>query len=184
ERVGVPGWQCGRRYEAVDAHPRFFTYYETDSPDACFSDAYLARLNAPTPQTVEVMRHWSAMTRTVCEQVARRGRMVGAYVVVARFEQMSDEAGTRLDGVFEALCEPTPPINIRLWRASGHPRTVNTVEGGMRRSADGTIKAALVVDFMREAAALTFLPRLRDALQAAGLVAAGVGCYRFLGEYR
>jgi hypothetical protein len=35
ERVGLPGFRFGRRYIAVaGTSPRYFTYYETETPDA------------------------------------------------------------------------------------------------------------------------------------------------------
>ena len=55
ERLGVPGFRRGRRYEAVEADRMYFSFYELDSPDVLFSEAYLARLNAPTAWTQRIM---------------------------------------------------------------------------------------------------------------------------------
>ena len=41
ERVSVPGFRYGRRYVAVDARPKFFTYYETDTPEALTGGEYV-----------------------------------------------------------------------------------------------------------------------------------------------
>ena len=73
ERLGVPGFRRGRRYEAVEADRRYFTFYELDSPDVLFSNAYLARLAAPTAWTQRIMTVWKDMVRTVCERVERAG---------------------------------------------------------------------------------------------------------------
>jgi hypothetical protein len=48
ERVGLPSLLRGRRYVAVDAHPKYFNFYETETADDLSSTAYQARLNAPT----------------------------------------------------------------------------------------------------------------------------------------
>ena len=56
ERVGVPGFRFGRRYERVgDADRRFFTYYEVANAGVLSSPAYVTRLENPTPWTTESM---------------------------------------------------------------------------------------------------------------------------------
>ncbi len=56
ERVGVPGFRIGRRYEALAAEPRYFTFYDTDKPDVLWSDAYRERLANPTVETAGIMK--------------------------------------------------------------------------------------------------------------------------------
>ena len=55
ERLGVPGFLRGRRYEAIQADRKYFSFYDLENADVLFSDAYLARLNAPTAWTQTVM---------------------------------------------------------------------------------------------------------------------------------
>ena len=48
ERVAVPGFRFGRRYEVVSGGDRrFFGFYEVDSPDVLTSAAYLAAPGEP-----------------------------------------------------------------------------------------------------------------------------------------
>jgi len=49
ERVGIPGFQRGRRYIARYGTPEFFTLYEADSAEVLVGQDYLNRLNNPTP---------------------------------------------------------------------------------------------------------------------------------------
>ena len=89
--------------------PQFFTYYETDAVADMFSDAYTARLNDPTPETVKVMQNWGNMTRTSCARHSMRGHCRGAFAVVAR------------DNAFccpELNWDPGAPLTIRNGR---HP---------------------------------------------------------------
>jgi hypothetical protein len=51
ERVGIPGFLRGRRYVADGDGTRCFVLYEVDSLDVLTSDAYLERLNNPTPNS-------------------------------------------------------------------------------------------------------------------------------------
>ena len=46
ERVAVPGFLRGRRYVAEVGAPKYFNFYETESPEALISPAYLQRLKA------------------------------------------------------------------------------------------------------------------------------------------
>src|SRR4029453_7975918 len=56
ERVSVPGFLRGRRYNAIAGNPTYFTLYETDTVAVLQSPAYLARLNAPTPWTAKCIQ--------------------------------------------------------------------------------------------------------------------------------
>src|SRR5215831_17786801 len=55
ERIAVPGFLLGRRYEAVRGQPRYFNFYMTQSADVLQSAAYLTRLDQPTPMTRTTM---------------------------------------------------------------------------------------------------------------------------------
>jgi hypothetical protein len=116
ERLGVPGFRRGRRYEAVEADRRYFSFYELDSPDVLFGEAYLARLNAPTAWTQRIMSVWKGMFRTVCERLERRGGALGGYVAVARWEApVAVEPGIA-DRIREGLADPSV-VAVDVWRA-------------------------------------------------------------------
>ena len=67
ERVAVPGFLKARRYVAVRGVPKYFNFYETETPADLGSPAYLARLNAPSDWTKRVVRHFSDTSRTACD---------------------------------------------------------------------------------------------------------------------
>ena len=48
ERINIPGFHYGRRYEAMEAGPRYFTHYITETPDILTSEAYQLRLDNQT----------------------------------------------------------------------------------------------------------------------------------------
>src|SRR4249919_2904788 len=86
ERIAVPGFLLGRRYEAVRGTPQYFCFYLTRSPGVLKSPSYLERLNNPTPQTRKIMAGpFRDMVRTACSLAARFGAMRGAVVVTVRF---------------------------------------------------------------------------------------------------
>lgn len=70
ERLGVPGFLRGRRYEATSGGPAYFTLYETESAAVLSSAAYLARLNAPTAWTRRVLPAMRTMIRNAYRLVA------------------------------------------------------------------------------------------------------------------
>ena len=70
ERLGVPGFLRGRRYEATGGGPAYFTLYETDDAAVLSSAPYLARLNAPTEWTRRVLPSMRTMIRNAYRLVA------------------------------------------------------------------------------------------------------------------
>jgi hypothetical protein len=76
ERLDVPGFLVGRRYEAVRGEPSYFNFYVTRSAQVLASAEYHTRLNDPTPMTRMVMSEiFKDMIRTVCRQSFRTGTM-------------------------------------------------------------------------------------------------------------
>ncbi|KRA47640.1 hypothetical protein [Devosia sp. Root635] len=84
DRVGLPGFQRGRRYVSIDGSPGFFNFYETESLADLTSEAYMAALNHPTPWTGRVIPHFTQMSRTLCRVVASSGRGAGAVIETVR----------------------------------------------------------------------------------------------------
>jgi hypothetical protein len=65
ERLAVPGFLRGRRYEAVRGAPKYFAFYETESGEVLRSPTYMERLNNPTDWTRRVMPAVRNFTRGV-----------------------------------------------------------------------------------------------------------------------
>lgn len=63
ERLSVPGFLRGRRYDAAEAGSRYFTLYETRDTGVLSSAAYLERLNHPTDWTRRVLPTFRRMVR-------------------------------------------------------------------------------------------------------------------------
>ena len=86
ERVGIPGFLRGRRYDAVAAHPEFFTLYETRSVAVLSGADYLARLNAPTDWTRRATAHFTGTARSLCRVALSIGSGVGGWMMTWRYE--------------------------------------------------------------------------------------------------
>ena len=86
ERVSVPGFLRGRRYQAVDGHPKFFNFYETRTADDLNSAAYKERLNNPTPWTLATVKEFTDTSRTVCDVISSEGKGCGPFIETIEFD--------------------------------------------------------------------------------------------------
>ena len=181
ERVGVPGFRAGRRYEAVGgASPRFFTYYEVDAPDVLVSPAYLERSNNPTPWTRKIMGEqiFRNISRTACRQVRRFGRLHGGYVLAARWADPSafSAAAADLEKLAEGLLQAGLAVRAEIWQAVAEGTGTPSIEQGLRGGVDQSIAGAVIVEATRDRD-LAEIARLLDPTVGEG---ATIGGYRLL----
>ena len=173
ERLGVPGFRRGRRHEAILGGPRYFVFYETDTPQVLTSAAYLDRVNNPTPLTVEMMsKVFRNMNRTVCSCVARHGDMRGSYAVTARFAQPQDHA--ILSNLIEDSLRDDGTACGEIWSAFGATTAISEEE--KLRGGDRKIGDCLLVETLRESDARRVARRMTDRFGES----ADIGIYRLL----
>lgn len=84
ERMGVPGFQRGRRLFNDNAQPRWLTLYEADEAAVFSSPAYLERLNSPSPWTQATLPSFAATERMGAVIACRHGRGRGGIVATIR----------------------------------------------------------------------------------------------------
>jgi hypothetical protein len=135
ERVGIAGFLRGRRYIAVDAatSPRFFTLYETLTPEVLVGADYLNRLNAPTPWTSRATTGFRNTYRALTRVRASIGRGPGGTLAALRLTLPADQQ----DGVTDALATRLlPAIARRALITGAHLCTTN-----MEASAGRTIES-------------------------------------------
>lgn len=90
ERLGIPGFQRGRRYFVERGTPEYFNLYEVDTPEVMTSQAYLTRLNNPTAWTRRALPHFRNVSRSLCRVGASFGCGQGGVIMTLRLEAMSD----------------------------------------------------------------------------------------------
>jgi hypothetical protein len=143
DRLGVPGFRHARRYRRLEgAGQAFFTFYEVESALVLRSEAYLARLAAPTAGTVAMMRHFRAMCRSVCAVAADAGEGIGGVVAVIGVEAAVPAAGAR--EVLAGLLGHGAVSRARLWVAAADVE--ENPEAGLRPGRDARLGAILVVE--------------------------------------
>ena len=150
ERVGVPGFRFGRRYEAVSGGDRrFFAFYEVESPAVLTSAAYLERLENPTRWTRETMKSFRNMVRTVCDLRAAAGDLIGSHAVVLRADgAMVPAPGA--EALVHDLARQEGVARVQLWTAAARQTRADTVEMKVR-GKDALTAGALVVECLRRA---------------------------------
>jgi len=96
ERLSIPGFARGSRWVAQSGSPRYFAMYEVADVGVLESDAYLERLNNPSPWTRQMMVHYRGMTRGFCRVTGTAGKGLGQAGLLVRFKpEASGEGAVR-----------------------------------------------------------------------------------------
>ena len=104
ERLSIPGFVRGTRWVALRGGPRYFVMYEVRQLAALASEAYLQRLNHPSPWTTRMMPHYRGMTRGFCTVTASFGLGIGHVGLLVRFKpRLGAESSLRAWLAQEAL---------------------------------------------------------------------------------
>ncbi|AWL97841.2 MULTISPECIES: hypothetical protein [Bradyrhizobium] len=163
ERVTTRGFLASRVFRAArDDINRFFILYELEAPEVLDGEAYLARLNAPTPWSQRIMPKLGNFMRGGGVMVARAGRGEGATITAQRIEKLPASPQNLADAL--VACDGVAAVQIG---ATDQARTsVQTIEKGMRKD-EGFFSGLLVIEALDATS-------LRAALQQARTVAPDV----------
>ena len=146
ERLSIPGFVRGSRWVAVRGQPRYFVLYEVEDLATLTSDAYLQRLNNPSPWTSKMMAHYRGMSRGFCSVIASFGAGVGGDCLLARFKPAPEAASS----LRKWLCDEALPAlpakpglgSVHLFEGALTPSMTNEQR---IRGADAGVDWALVV---------------------------------------
>ena len=181
DRVSIKGFRMGRRHESLGGHPRFFTYYETESAAVLFSSAYQAQLDQPSLLTKEVMAGvFINVTRTVCACVQRSGRERGGFVVTMSTREHGREDELKTTAL--SFADISGVVRTEVWVPvidSGQSHTEPRQEEQIR-GQDQTIASCLVLHLTREDSARRVIDQLASETEADW----DMGVYRLLSELR
>lgn len=174
ERVAVPGFMRGRRYVAEAGHPKYFNFYEVETPETLVSPGYVARLNSPSDWTKRVVRHFRDTSRTVCAVSASLGLGDGAWLATLRLSARGDAAAfaAAMNPVLVELAAAPAVVGVHLLEGHGGGSNGQTAEKDLRSQPDQTAEWILLV----EAAERAELERaLREQLPSQLLAALTTG---------
>ncbi len=148
ERVSLPGFERGRRYRAVDGHPAFFNFYETQSVADLESPAYKDRLNNPTPWTLATVKQFTDTSRTLCDVVISRGTGQGTFVeTVAMETSLADDAFVQgLSDALHRLASSSGIVGLHLLRGRIGQDQAVTEEKKLRGVPDQEVAWLLLIE--------------------------------------
>ena len=166
EQLGVPGFQAVRVFRSLrkDAR-RYFIHYQLDSPEVLASDAYLARLNAPTPWSQRVMPKLANFARGGGRVIAEIGEGRGGLLAAAKLDSNSPLDLAQL----ETIATMDGIVAARLLETDLARTTIATREKDMR-ARDDSFAALLLIEGVDERAVLTASSRHHTAEDVYALV--------------
>ena len=88
ERVSIPGFYAGYRYESIDRELHHLMFYEIKDSKALGGSVYLHALNHPTPRTQDAIVHFRNPIRAIYTLLWSSGKKppkVAPYISVSRF---------------------------------------------------------------------------------------------------
>jgi hypothetical protein len=180
ERLEVPGFRRARHYRTVSGTPKYFTYFELDSPAVVASEAYLAQADRSSPWTQRILPHFRNANRTACRVVRRVGRGFGAAAMTVRLEAQ-DGRELRLtaslgDDVLPGIVERPGIIAAQLWQADREATLQPAQDRDLRPTPDAVSDLVIFVEGT-DVAALDALTE--EVLTAAALTARGAAVPSF-----
>lgn len=155
ERLSIPGFNRGTRWTAIEGEPRYLVLYEVESLGTLTSDAYLARLNNPTPWTTKLMPHYRGMRRGLCAVRGSFGYGQGGAAALVRFASQSSRAAEVTRWLLEEAL-PRVPQMPGLGSAhllEGAQPAPMTNEQRIRGADAGIDSAMIVMGYDRDAVA-------------------------------
>jgi hypothetical protein len=173
ERLGIPGFERGSRWQRENSG-EFFVIYELAAYEVLVSEAYRARLNNPTRWSTTMMPLHRDMVRSQCRVVASYGRGLATYM---RTTRLSPENG-RAEQLEEHLREALSKVPERFGVTGAHllrtetPSAQATKEQQIR-GADAAADWIVLVSGHNAAAlkAVCSVVLGRDALRESGAAA-------------
>jgi hypothetical protein len=186
ERVAIPGFVRGRRFQAIEADRGFFNIYETDRFSAVTGPDYQARLDAPTPRTLSAVRHFRKVARSLCRVETQIGAGQGGVMATLRYdvERGREEAhvAEMASKVLPALAAEPGIASVRLLVADPGASGYVNAEQRARGAANLIPPFVLVAESWAESE--PFMALLRARFDDAACSRLGLTGERSLGFYR
>ena len=155
ERLSIPGFLRGTRWVALQGQPRYFVIYEVERLGTLTSNAYLERLNHPSPWTSKMMPHYRGMTRGFCSVAGSFGFGMGHAGLVIRFKPAPETASALRSWLLEDILPPLPSRpgigSVHLFEGALTPGMTN--EQRLRGADAGVDWALLVTGYSQESLA-------------------------------
>ncbi len=156
ERTSIPGFMVGRRYRGIGDSPMFFISYETTEPAVFKSQAYMDRLNNPTPWTKEALLHFNNNMRNIYRLVEASGEQAPSeapYTMAVRFNIKPEAETETVDwystDCLRALTAVEGVFRARLFEVDEEISNIQTAERAIYSGGPGRQKYLLYCEMVR-----------------------------------
>ena len=186
ERIAVPGFLRARRYVTLDAPPKYFYFYETESLETLRSPAYLARLGDPTPWTRRTMPLVRNNKRTACRVLTSAGAGLGGVIATLELGPRAgheDELRSWLTGTALRAAAEHPGI-VATHLLEGDASTSTAAKGDEKKLLATPDEVVGWVVLIEAADPLTLEATCRDLLSPEAVARRGATDQIALGLYR
>jgi len=165
ERLSIPGFRASWRYRAIDGEPEYFTFYETTTPEVLFSEAYVVRVENPTPLTRQIMSGtFTNATRALLTRTVRWGALRGVFAVSLRYDA---PPGNGLEACLRELTTRTDFLSAELWTPTRTDASKELSAEQQLRGPDKSVAAAALVETTTAQEARGVAKVLRNTLGSA-----------------
>jgi hypothetical protein len=155
ERLSIPGFSRGTRWVALHGQPRYFVMYEVEQLATLTSNAYLERLNNPSPWTSKMMPYYRGMTRGFCSVAGSFGFGMGHASLLIRFKPPTETGVSLRKWLLEDTLPQLPSRpgigSVHLFEGALTPQMTN--EQRIRGADAGVDWALLVTGYSQDALA-------------------------------
>ena len=184
ERIAIPGFLRGRRYICMteETRPEFFTLYETANIEVTTSEAYLARLNAPTDWTKRATAHFRDTSRALTRVISSAGPGPGGMLATLRFPGSTDgqaafAALAEASGKLAELANMPEITGVHLCATNSDASAARTAESKGRSDIQAPPVGALLIEGCNLDPLRNAIDRLNDIVEM-DVDAALLGFYR------
>jgi hypothetical protein len=165
ERLSIPGFVRGTRWVALNGQPRYFVMYEVEQLATLTSNAYLERLNNPSPWTSKMMPNYRGMTRGFCSVAGSFGSGMGHASILIRFSPAIESGSSLRKRLLQDILPQLPSRrgigSLHLFEGALTPPMTN--EQRIRGADAGIDWALLVTGYDQDALASLMRVDLGDA---------------------
>jgi hypothetical protein len=165
ERLSIPGFVRGTRWVALRGEPRYFVMYEVEELGTLTSNAYLERLNNPSPWTSKMMPHYRGMTRGFCSVAGSFGFGMGHASLLIRLKPATETESSLRKWLLQDMLPQLPSRpgigSAHLFEGALTPQMTN--EQRIRGADAGVDWALLVTGYNQDALARLMQADLGDA---------------------
>jgi hypothetical protein len=184
ERVSIPGFLRGQRWFGEEASPQYLTVYDTRDAAVLTSEAYLQRLNNPTPWTRSAVAAFRNTARAAGERLWQSSESCGGMVLAARLDpepqQITEVADRLMAGTLSSLARAPGIARVRLAASVRSASQIQTAERSVRSGDVREPAISLLVEGFdgREALQDAF-NKAADAEPALGAAVTGIYALQF-----